>query len=139
MGFFLWNSKLDGANPFSYHSGPMWTSRPDPYQDFDNRFVKGRSGAYKDHMVTLPSKEGPIPTLNYEAMREGIDDLRYLELLDKLISELEANGDNRSTDYRTRFNQRLTPFMDVEHYKEFTPQMFDQVRSEVITDILSLQ
>jgi hypothetical protein len=39
------------------------------------------------HRVTYPDESGePIPTLGWEAHRAGIDDVRYLEALDRAIT-----------------------------------------------------
>ena len=57
----------------------------EPYQDIEdnpNYHLKG-----KDMCVACPSKEGPIPTLGWEAMREGVDDVRYLTTLADLIKK----------------------------------------------------
>jgi hypothetical protein len=34
-------------------------------------------GTHKDFNIAYPSQEGPIPTLSWEAFREGVDDCRY--------------------------------------------------------------
>ena len=35
------------------------------------------------------SKEGPVPTIYWEAVREGVKDLKYLKTLERLIKEAE--------------------------------------------------
>ena len=43
------------------------------------------------HAVAYPDAAGrPIPTLRWEAMRDGIDDVRYLQALDRAIAAAEA-------------------------------------------------
>jgi len=62
-----------GTMPWSYtdHTDPMLKYDPD-------------AGS---HQVTYPDGEGlPIPTLQWEAYREGINDVRYLQALDRAIA-----------------------------------------------------
>jgi len=83
-GFFLWRSRLDGIFPYVYqHLSP-------PYSPFDD--FAPWVGDYRVHMVTYPSADGPIPTLQWEALREGIDDLRYLTTLENLIEKARTSS-----------------------------------------------
>jgi len=78
-GFFLWRSRMDGIFPYVYqHLSPPSS----PFDDF-----APWHGNYRVHMVTYPSADGPISTLQWEALREGIDDLRYLTTMEALIAE----------------------------------------------------
>jgi hypothetical protein len=63
-GLYLCKSGLSGVMPWAYmgYDG-------DPYSDMD--------GTHKDFNIAYPSQEGPIPTLSWEAFREGVDDCRY--------------------------------------------------------------
>jgi hypothetical protein len=60
-------------------------SSPWAYQDYaDNRLYDPDKPAHK---VAYPDEYGrPIPTLAWEAHRAGIDDVRYLEALDRAIA-----------------------------------------------------
>lgn len=71
-GFYLWNTRLDGVFPYVYQD-----IRNNPYNDFDE--WSSSNTAYRDHLTTYPSQDGPIGTMQWEAFREGIDDHRYLE------------------------------------------------------------
>jgi len=55
---------------------------PWAYQDYpDSRLYTEPA-----HAVAYPDQSGrPIPTLRWEAMRDGIDDVRYLQALDRAI------------------------------------------------------
>ncbi len=70
-GFFLWNTGLDGIFPYVYQD-----VRHNPYDDFDEW---SSVNPYRDHLVTYPSQQGPVPTIQWEALREGLDDFRYLQ------------------------------------------------------------
>lgn len=46
----------------------------DPNNDFD--------GTCRDHCAAYPGKDGrPIPTIDWEALREGVDDMKYIATL----------------------------------------------------------
>lgn len=81
-GFFLWKSKLDGIFPFCYQTMNI----EDPYDDFTPWEWAGLK--WRPHLVTYPSKEGPIDTLQWEACREGIDDMKYIATLEDTIRRL---------------------------------------------------
>jgi hypothetical protein len=81
-GFFLWRSRLDGVFPYVYqHLNP-------PYSPFDDFAPNPKK--YRAIMAAYPSVNGPIPTLQWEAIREGIDDLRYITTLEDLIGSTKA-------------------------------------------------
>jgi hypothetical protein len=63
-------------------------SMPWSYQDFsDNSLYDPDKIIYK---VTYPDEYGePIPTLCWEAHRDGIDDVRYLEALDRAVAKAQ--------------------------------------------------
>ena len=60
---------------------------PWAYQDYpDSRLYTEPA-----HAVSYPDESGqPIPTLRWEAMRDGIDDVRYLQALDRAIAAAET-------------------------------------------------
>jgi hypothetical protein len=66
-------------------------SMPWSYQDFsDNSLYDPDKIIYK---VTYPDEYGePIPTLCWEAHRDGIDDVRYLEALDRAIAKAQERA-----------------------------------------------
>jgi len=66
-GLYLCKSGLTGVMPWDYMG---WSG--EPYDDFDT--------GVKDMCTAYPSREGPVPTLAWEAFREGVDDCRYYAL-----------------------------------------------------------
>ena len=65
-----------------YHGTAPWA-----YQDYPDV----RLYTEPAHAVAYPDSAGrPIPTLRWEAMRDGIDDVRYLQALDRTITTAEA-------------------------------------------------
>lgn len=94
-GCYLWKSKAQGIVPYCYQHLPKHPHSP--YDDFDPwepmAEVEEFDGVFRDHMLTYPAREGPVPTLQWEAFREGITDLRYLTTLHRLIEQAEKLPD----------------------------------------------
>lgn len=83
VGYVLWRSGLTGVMPWCYMS--TFGSKP-----FDEQhLVEGEDdlSGVKGMYAPYPSLQGPIPTLTWEAVREGIDDVRYLTTLSELIKK----------------------------------------------------
>ncbi len=78
-GIRLWQANFDGAMIYAYqHSmGSIWN-------DFDH--VK-----YRDHVLAYPTINGVIDTIAWEGLREGIDDVRYISTLERMVKEQENN------------------------------------------------
>lgn len=115
-GVVLWANEYDGAMPYAYQHcfGSCWNDVDHP--------------TYRDHNLTYPAVDGSIPTIAWEALREGIDDVRYLELLERLvIQKPSARGsaaariylDSLRNDVRRmqassgKYNQRATLDLDL--------------------------
>ena len=64
-GYHLMLTDLDGVFPHMYMAAAM---------DCYNEFRRGFSQSF----VVYPSREGPVPTMEWEALRAGINDGRYL-------------------------------------------------------------
>jgi hypothetical protein len=69
IGYYLWLNKFDGIDVFAYNF---------PYTYFPYKDFSAGDGKSNDSMVYV-SQEGPVPTLEWEATRAGINDERYLE------------------------------------------------------------
>jgi hypothetical protein len=78
-GFKLWQSGVDGVclYPYQHVFGNLWN-------EFDNP-------DYRNEMMTYPTDNGVISTIQWEGMREGIDDVRYLTTL---LNELKNHDFN---------------------------------------------
>ncbi|MBN2289557.1 MAG: DUF4091 domain-containing protein, partial [Candidatus Glassbacteria bacterium] len=81
-GFFVWRSDLGGMSAWTFQN--TMNASGDPYTDLD--------GHGRDVMVAYPDPQGPVPAVIWEALREGVDDYRYLFLLERMI----AGSANRS-------------------------------------------
>jgi hypothetical protein len=72
LGYFPALTSLDGASPTLYRCGG---SNNQLYNDFD---WPSPSKRFRPYNVSYPSVEGPVPTMEWEAAREGIKDGKYL-------------------------------------------------------------
>jgi len=134
-GFWLWTSKLDGIMPFTYQKGPNQDGYGDFFTDFDNK-----RWSTKDQMLTHPALDGPIPTTKWEAMRDGIDDMRYLETLYHLMDSLQSSNPTRIGEIRTEMNEHLKKYYDLRSYDSLcTNNSFQNTRDLLIDRILEIQ
>ena len=76
-GFFFWKTGATGQFYWAYHD-----PRGNPYDDLDGI----------DWCVAYPGDGRPVPTVEWEALREGIDDFRYVSSLEIAIAEARAKG-----------------------------------------------
>jgi len=77
-GFHLYLTKLNGIWPYVY----IHNDGSDPFDDLDTSPNVG--GAPREKGLAYPTQQGPMSTIEWEAMREGIDDYRYLQLWQSL-------------------------------------------------------
>jgi len=83
-GFPLFYRALAGL--YNTRCGYQGTA-PWAYQDYPD----ARLYTQPAHAVAYPDVAGrPIPTLRWEAMRDGIDDVRYLQALDRAIAAAQS-------------------------------------------------
>ena len=76
-GFFFWKTGATGQYYWAYQS-----PRGNPYDDLDGI----------DWCAAYPGDDGPIPTIEWEALREGIDDFRYVYTLERAIARARDGG-----------------------------------------------
>ena len=81
-GFLLWRANLYGAFLPAYQA-PFGT---DPYDD-TSQGAPTFLAAYRPAMLTYPAADGVIDTLQWEAVREGVTDVRYLTTLYTALRE----------------------------------------------------
>lgn len=68
-GMYLWDANLYGAFLSDYQSA----ANANPYDDS----LPG-NGAFRPQMLSYPTQTGVIDTVGWEAVREGVTDVRYL-------------------------------------------------------------
>lgn len=152
-GFCFFASRMDGISPYSYQHLPL--SPSSPYNDFDpwepNFNVLRNGGQYRQHMTTYPARDGSIPTLQWEGLRQGIVDLKYISTLSFLIRQAKERGDRFAAlakeieieiDKRiSNFNLRTITIDDEvqrEPYTKMNEDFFDDVRREIAESIILL-
>ena len=77
-GALLFKSGASGVGCWTYQG-----AKDDPWDDFDGN----RYGEAKDAMITYPGPNGPVSTLQWEGIREGILDCRLLEAAQDRVRE----------------------------------------------------
>jgi hypothetical protein len=131
-GFYLWRTKLDGMFPYCYQHMFEGFS---PYNSGDKHPISGNR-LERGFFVTYPSQEGPVPTLQWEAIREGIDDTRYLAKLEQLTK-------TKKVDLGQEMDSILQGFDYVGFYSSGTQKIsgkrFREARERIIALILKLQ
>ena len=83
FGLYLWKAGFDGACNFAYQfdmGGNIW-------DDFDKA-----AGTYRDHVFAYPTINGVVDTIQWEGWREGVDDVRYLTTLLKILEEAKKKN-----------------------------------------------
>ena len=72
-GLSLWCAGYDGAMLYAYQD----QFGPNIWNDFDDK-------TYRDHVFAYPTSDGVVDTIEWEGLREGIDDVRYATTLLKI-------------------------------------------------------
>ena len=130
-GLYTWALKLKGSFHWCYAEGYTW---------------EGDRNAI--HVFVLPSDAGPVPSVAWEARREGVEDYRLLRLLESRITA--ESGDPEATkaqewldEIRSRVNWNLIegmpksvyPWDGAEVYPmcpDFQPRELADVRERAI-------
>jgi hypothetical protein len=147
-GFYARRMDLQGAGEWVYQWPLILRAEPqDPYRDFTEARPHGNNWDY-----CLPGREGPLPTLGWEAFREGIDDGRYMATLESAISEGERSEDasvrEAARSARTYLEELLSridlspayPAFGVNREAaKFTNGELDGYRREIAQHIIKLQ
>jgi hypothetical protein len=120
FGYFLWANNLHGMLPWTYPVQPK-------------RFpvnVGGRGeGALNLHDGFLGLDGQPIPTIQWELGREGIDDVRYLVTLERLADQARTLGtppEQAAAQSVQRFLESVRAGVrkDVRHYTFEDPRTY---------------
>ena len=87
FGHWLLQSGMDGSRTYAYqHAFGPGESMGRPWDDFDNSI-------YRSHMLTYPTVDGVVDTLQWEGVRAAVDDVRYATTLRAAIAEACEQGD----------------------------------------------
>jgi hypothetical protein len=136
-GFYAWNSPFQGQGVWTYHA-----SFGDPYDDTD--------GPTGDLAYAYPDPERnyapTLPTLRWEGVREGSDDLGYLYTLEQALEAARgdperanavAHGEALLSELRTRLNRYGPEARGIMAY--FEPHDYQRFRWAMAQSIIALQ
>jgi hypothetical protein len=132
-GYYTWRQDLDGMS--SWGPGTTQNSRGDPFEDLDNPF--------SDWFIFFPHPGGPLPTPNWEALREGIDDIRFIYQLEKLCRQ-KSEEHPEEVAMAEQFLDDIRGMCDfddreiAEDFGDWTPERFDSIRKQVVSWIIKL-
>lgn len=132
-GFFLWNTGLNGVFPYAYQD----VRYNNPYDDFDDWTENNTT--YRDHLATYPGQEGPVPTMQWEALREGIDDVRYLETWKNLHNQVAAHDPVKAQASGQVVADALAKYNRYAQRLELSASDFSADRKIIIDEILLLK
>lgn len=140
-GYFQDLTKIDACNPSYY----LQRSSKDFYNEFDY-FDSGVK--WREYMFTGPSWEGPVPTVQWEAAREAVDDSRYLatwryykDLVAKTNSDLAEQSEEEIDDVLDHYKDTT----DVAYNANYTAEkrnamaQYEADRKTIIAEIKKLQ
>jgi hypothetical protein len=137
FGFLLMKSPATGAMPYTYSTLGAET----PFDDWsalrDGQISRAGSGA------VYHTRAGSLPTVQWDAAREGIDDARYVCTLENLIDEARqqakfATSADRAAQTLKSLYTQLPPHF-YQALKSCPAHKLDSFRSEIITAILKLR
>ena len=131
-GFYLWNTGLEGVFPYVYQD-----IKNNPYDDFDDWSSPEKK--YRDHLTTSPSLEGPVTTIQWEAFREGIDDVRYLRTWEHYHDNLAQVDPSAAANSRAIIDSMLDHYKDLATLDSISPETFAADRTLIRSQILQLR
>ena len=132
-GAFLWTSGLDGISAVSFQ-GAIGGSYGDPNDDLDSQ-KNSRGQAMRDNTLTYLSTDGPIPTLQWEALREGYDDMRYLTTLADLLDELRGSDPQTVATIEREIDTELRKYHHTIDHVRLDGRDFEATRALLIEKI----
>ncbi len=138
-GFFQYRAGATGQLYWAYDNASM-----DPYNDFDGR--------QNDHLAVYTIGGRIYSTLQWEAIREGLDDLRHLYFLEDQIAQAPAHSETARqakellAEIREAtivdlnvFKEKFGMDIDVHHHSLWEPERFDNYRNAITGMILKLK
>ncbi|MBS1952674.1 MAG: hypothetical protein JST89_00665 [Cyanobacteria bacterium SZAS-4] len=153
-GAYLWKSGAAGISPYCYQHMPVYPNSP--FNDFDewepDFHESGIDRPFKDHMTTYPARNGVIPTLQWEALRDGITDFKYWFTLHHWIEKgltsqkeeaiaLAEAAQRRSDAVLSRIDLikiAINSETEQEPYRDIAPHEYEEFRNQLRDDIQAL-
>ncbi len=130
-GYYTWMNHIDGMSSWTFQNTQNARGLP-----------RGTDGPGNDIYLAYPDPNGPIPTLKWEAIREGIDDHKLLYQLVKRIKKLEEKGIDTSKykEFLLGIEKKEgTPDCQERFDDEWDPAFFEKSRDRLISMILDAE
>jgi Glycoside hydrolase 123 N-terminal domain/F5/8 type C domain/Glycoside hydrolase 123, catalytic domain len=138
-GYFFWKTGSDGQFYWAYMN-----KQGDAFNDFDR--------ATGDYCVVYPLNHEPTPTIQWEELREGIDDFKYLYTLEQAIKRVSKTKPAECAKARQLLAKiRKETLVDLKEYKKrfgsdlalhirsaWAPEKYDRYRRQVAEQIVRL-
>ena len=131
----IWRKDLSPLRQRFYAGLYTWTHR------LGGNWVWAYHHAHHRHAWFAPADPRPHPVTGYEARREGIDDYRYLQMLEDSIAQNTDQPEARAAaDWLTSLRQRLLAAQphQVEADHPLAIEEFDQIRSRAADYVRTL-
>jgi hypothetical protein len=130
-GYYTWMNQVDGMS--------SWT-----FQNTQNaKGVPGKADLHgSDIYLAYPDPKGPIATLRWEAIREGIDDHKLVYQLVKRLQKLKQKGIKTSQyeDFLLEISKKKrTPGCLKGEDETWSPIFFQRSRDQLISMILDAE
>lgn len=127
-GYYTWKNNIDGMSSWTFQNTQNAGGQP-----------RRESASRLDIYLAYPAPSGPISTIKWEAIRDGIDDHKLLYQLAKRVARMKRTGANFAP-YESFLNRLRVvenePCCDANLCKESELTAFDQKREAVIQMIL---
>ena len=112
FGMWCWKTGMKGAALWAYSSTQNTTETRWDYIE------KNLENTELQCSFVWPSADGPIPSVGWEAVREGVDDHKYLSTLSKMIEKAKAAGHEVAAQRAAGILKQVTNKVRAEGYRE---------------------
>jgi hypothetical protein len=130
-GYYTWKNNVDGMSSWTFQNTQNASGLPTKAD------APGR-----DIYLAYPDPNGPLATLKWEAIREGINDHKLLYQLVKRVKELEEKGIDTSKfeDFLLGIRKiEGTPSCQIGDEEKWNPTFFEKKRDQLILMILDAE
>jgi len=144
----MYNRFLHGIYPFVTNGRFVFSyayrdAILDPFDDMDSRAGILNTIGMNDYLLTYPTWQGDIlPTLSYEALREGIEDSHLISTLqiltDKALQSDNSEISNLGRDARNYMNgiiKRINKNFRASYYKSPLTSLVDAGEKAILKDL----
>jgi len=130
-GYYTWENNIDGMTSWTFQNTQNASGLPTKAD---------ASGS--DIYLAYPDPHGPLATLKWEAIREGIDDHKLIYQLQKRITTLQEKGID--TSHYEKFLKEIrgkqgVPGCSFEAHDGWNSLIFEQQRNNLISMILDAE